>query len=51
MLGNCSLLFDVRLQFKEYIIDMINRVDRLTYLDLSNDNITFEDIKKITRLT
>ncbi|CAD8136849.1 unnamed protein product [Paramecium octaurelia] len=51
LLGNCSLLFDVKLPFKEYIIDLINKVDRLSYLDLSNNKITFEDIKKITRLT
>ncbi|CAD8059054.1 unnamed protein product [Paramecium sonneborni] len=50
LLGNCSLLFDVKLPFKDYMIDLINKVDRLSYLDLSNNNITFEDIKKITRL-
>lgn len=41
----------MKLPFKDYIIDLINKVDRLSYLDLSNNKITFEDIKKITRLT
>lgn len=29
LLGNCSILFDVKFKFKDYIFDMINKIDRL----------------------
>lgn len=51
LLGNCSLLFDVRLNLKDLIFELINKVEKLLYLDLSNTGIHLEDLKRITRLT
>ncbi|KAM3137148.1 hypothetical protein pb186bvf_010694 [Paramecium bursaria] len=52
LLGNCQILFDRNLPFKDHIIYQgINQMTKLTYLDLSNNGLFREDIQNITCLS
>lgn len=43
-------MFDKRLKFINLMIDTINEMDKINYLDLSYNNLTIYDLRKINRL-